>query len=465
MKKLLSVLLVVCMLISTCVLFTSCAKVNVKDVEKNPYQTITEASMKTTAQFFTDDANISKAINKTSKNGAITISLESKTLLGEIGINKISDTIYMNTENQKYVNDIFVNYNNQDLAARLFIDKDGILINSEDILNNANTYGIYPETLAQKFKTSVWATTVFAGQNLDEIVESLEEFRDSYKKVFENEVDVEAEFIKITGLLNQQLSEEKIDKNKYIVISYTISNQTIKAVLNEYKDDFKDADLDVNDLIEEIDDNAIIDLTVNRYLNKKTGLFDLDTINGSITAKTDGENSKADIEANITYGTNSINFNLKGINGDDEYKASAILTKENTDATVKYSLTVSTSENDEKTEKNPFTYTYTKESGDFTLEVDLDGFEIADDINGKITIAGNVKGTDDTAEIAIKSIKHEDITLSLDFTVKFDSKATMPEKPTDAKDVIDMTEDDLTNVLNGIQTSKLGKALGLISEL
>lgn len=462
MKKLLSVLLVVCMLISTCVLFTSCAKVNVKDVEKNPYETITEASIKTMAQFFTDDANISEAINKTMANGAVTVSLESKTLLGEMGINKISDTIYMNAADKKFVNDIFVNYNDQDLTARLFIDKNGILINSEDIINNKNTYGIYPETLAQKFKTSVLASTVFAGQDLDEIENTLEQFRDAYKEAFEKDVDAKEEFNKLAGLLKQEISEEEIDKNDYVVISYTISNETIKAVLNAYKSDMVENATDIDEMIKELDDSAVIDLTVKSYLNKKTALFDLQTISGFITSKLgDDVESKADINVDVTYGANSININFKGINDDDEYKASAILTKEATDSTVKYALALSVSENDVTKAIKPFTYTYTRESGDFIIDLDLS--DIVDDESALIAIQGNVKGTADSTEIAIKSVKYDEVTLSLNLTVKFDATAQMPETPSDVKDAVDLTEDDLTNILNGIQGGKLGSALGFTS--
>ena len=137
------------------------------------------------AEFLTDDANIKRAIGGTLKNGVATISLESKSLLGDAGINKISDTIYFDAQNKKYINDITVNLKDQDIAGRFFVDKNGILISSEDVLNNKNTYGIYPETLAQKFKTSTIASTIFAGQNHDEIQDMLNKFKEAYKEVFE----------------------------------------------------------------------------------------------------------------------------------------------------------------------------------------------------------------------------------------------------------------------------------------
>ena len=52
-----------------------------------------------------------------------------KSLLKDIGIKKISDTVYSDVPNKKTAHDIFVNYYDENLSARLFADKNGIIIN------------------------------------------------------------------------------------------------------------------------------------------------------------------------------------------------------------------------------------------------------------------------------------------------------------------------------------------------
>lgn len=454
MKKLLSLILVISMFVSSCILFTGCDKVKLKDIESKPYETITVATQKTFSQFFTDDAKISKTIKQAMYKGATTVSFESKALLEDIGIKKISDTVYTDISNKKTAHDIFVNYYDENLSARLFADKNGIIINSEDILNNKNAYGIYPETLASKFKTSVFASTLFEGQNLDEIEDVLEQFRDVYKEAFENDEENEKEeFIKLTGLLKQEFAEEEIDKNDYIVIKYTINNQTIKAVFDEYKNDLIESTSDINNVINDLDESADIDLTVKSYLNKKTALYEKTVISGSLTQN----DIKCDINCNITYGADKITFDFKAEADGDEATITATLSKETTDASVKYALDLTIGENGVSKEFKPFTYTYTKANGDFVIDIDLR--KVVDDEEALITVSGTLKTSATDAEITVKSVKYNDTTISFDLTCKFEPNKSMPETPSEAKDIVNLTEDDLVSIMEGIQNSKLGKAI------
>lgn len=468
MKKLLSILLVISMLITTCVLFTSCNKVTIKNVENKPYETLNNAYKDAMAEFLTDDANIKRAIGGTLKNGAATISLESKSLLGDAGINKISDTIYFDAQNKKYVNDITVNLKDQDIAGRFFVDKNGILISSEDVLNNKNTYGIYPETLAQKFKTSTIASTIFAGQNHDEIQDMLNKFKEAYKEVFEaEETNIEAEFNKLAGLLKQTFTEEKIEKTNYIVATYTISNATVTDLLNAYKDDInKIAEAsgeegDISDLIKDMNESLDFDFAIKVYINAKTALIEKNTISGVLTNKEDDENVTGTINGEITFAPQAINVKLeaKNTSTDESAKFEAVINKTVDGSTVKFDVNIKVSEDDISKEMNPYTYTFNKDSGDFTIKLDLS--DIVDDEKAIIVVSGNIKSDNSGAEIVITSVKYDDTTINLNLSIKFEPNKQIPQAPSDVKDVVDMTEDDIMNIMNGITTSKLGKLLGL----
>ena len=116
MKKILSLLLVLCMIATSCVLFSSCAKVSTKDVEKDPQATLSEAIQNTSASFFTDEANANKVINEALKSGSISVLFESPDLLGGM-ITKISETIYLDGTNQKFVSDTNVTMNSSSKSA------------------------------------------------------------------------------------------------------------------------------------------------------------------------------------------------------------------------------------------------------------------------------------------------------------------------------------------------------------
>ena len=91
-------------------------------------------------------------------------------------------------------------------------------------------------------------------------------------------------------------------------------------------------------------------------------------------------------------------------------------------------------ENDVSKEIKPFTYTYNKESGEFTISLDLR--DLVDDKEALITLSGNLKNSAEDAEITFKSIKYDLTTIFFDLTFKFEPNKSMPETPSEAKDIL-----------------------------
>ena len=107
MRKFLSLALAVCLLVSSCLILGSCSQVNEEKMKKDPASVLSTAMENTTAQFFKDTANINPIIAKAMKSGSLSVSLEAE-LLKEANIGKITETIYMNEKDKKFVSDTLV---------------------------------------------------------------------------------------------------------------------------------------------------------------------------------------------------------------------------------------------------------------------------------------------------------------------------------------------------------------------
>ena len=158
MKKILSLVLVACMLFSSLVLLSSCGKaISVKDFEENPTEALAEVMSNSPmlADELADELGIGEIIAASGNGGSVSIVFESDTLMGDI--TSISETIYMNGKDKQFVSDTAVKYAGQDLAARIFVDKSGLIINSESLLGSNKAVEINLATLVEKFTNSTMA--------------------------------------------------------------------------------------------------------------------------------------------------------------------------------------------------------------------------------------------------------------------------------------------------------------------
>lgn len=461
MKKTLSILLSVVILLSSCVFFSSCTKVSEKDVTKEPYKTLSKAYAETLMQIFTDDANVLPAIQKATQKGAVSFSLKSKTLFADSGIDEIRDTVYLNAEEVKMANDLALTFNGEDYSARFFMDEDGLILQSEDLLNQKTAFALSPETLAEHFKTSDLAALLFPEQDLSEIQKALEQLEEAYEDFFDSLEDAdesaEEEFERVSRIFKQSVLKQKIDGKPYLAVSYTINNETIKAFLREYKDEIADPENALDEAISQLDESAAIDFTLRLFLNQKTALIDEITLKGSVTDLTTEEKTKSEIDAKFLFAADSIQGLLELNEGEDHGEAELLLKKEEKDGAVRYQLTVKLDDNGEKTEFAPVSYEIEKKSGEFALEFDLK--DVLDDETAFVVIEGKLEGESDRASIVIHSIRYDEVTLNLELQLLFEAGKAMPAEPKEPKDVILLTQDEIATLINDISTSKIGSLL------
>ena len=470
MKRIFSLLLVVCMLITSCIAFTACSKVSEKDVEKDPQAVLQEAIGNSGTAFFEDDNNkqLGDIITKALENGSLSLVIESNMLKDEIGVGKITETLYMNTKDQRAVSDTVVNYDGEDLSARIFLDKNGVMLNSESILGNTNTYALYPANIADKFATSGIATMLGLTPDTmpEEFTSILGSVKGSWEASFANmDPEKAAETANALLAVLKQTTETKKVENaegkevKCVVISYEITNQTIKDFVNKYLELSKMTDQSVkdaaNETLAELDAMGKLEGSLRIDINQKTNSVEGIFLNIEFRDRED-DSILTTYHINARFGEKEISFKSRMREGDFWLDNTIKLTKTVADDAVTYKMTATTTDSEDLNE-TPFTATYVqKNDGNFTLNATVtededEKSEFA--INGKLTVNKN------DATIAITSIKSGDITVEINASLTFKAEAEIPAAPSNAKDVMELTETEIQTIVADFQNSKLGKLI------
>ena len=472
MKKLLSMILVLCLLASSLI---ACSKVSTKDVEKNPQEVLGEALEKTGSQFFTDDAGLKPFTAAAMKEGSIAISFESATVKEELGLGKITETIYFNKDQQKAVLDTAVNFRDKDLSARIFVDEKGILVNGASVLGSDTTYAIYPETLKTGFKESALAQMMGAteGEALTLMQETINAVAKAYMEAFEEDKKAaENRANELIATLQQTVTTEKVElsdgKNvKCVITTYTLTNETLRAFFDKVweQTETDNAELkagydeEVNNLL----NSATINATAKLCINAKTSMIETFDLNGTVTVGAEGEQAQTvEINANATFTEDKISVVVAGkANGEAESKLTADIVRAEENGVVTYTLTAKAEDAGVSVELLKASYAYTKKTGDFVVSVRVN----EDEKTEEVSLTGNVKTEKNAATVAFNSIKAGEITVNFDLSITINKKAEMPAFPTEVKDVVTLTAEDIQKMMTDFQKSELGKLIFGFSDI
>lgn len=460
MRKLLSLALALCLLLTSCLVLGSCDKVSEDKMKKDPSTVLSDAVQNTTTQFFKDTANVSPVIAKAMKSGSLSISLEAE-LLEEFSVGKITETIYVSEKDKKIVSDTLVNYDGEDLTARIFMDKNGIIVNSESIIGNGNSYGLFPATLAEKFTSSELAEIMglTEAEDIAEVNEVLSSVADAYKKAFEkDQKDATDLSNKLLATLELTVSEQQIPTEggkgiDCIVASCKFNNDTYEAYLKLTMEEmgFSDEELStsVDEAITDMTEDTDIDLTINVFVNAKDGNCEKITVTGTVADKDTPD--VAEIDASVTFSATAIVVSAEITEGEEVTTVTADLTKEETKDGVTYKFTVKVKQSGTSVTFAEMTVDYVKSSGDFTITV-----ELPETIEEDIVIKGKITSDKNTATVSVNSVKYDNVEVELKLDITFNATAEFPETPADVKDVVELTEEDLEKLMEDFQSSKLG---------
>lgn len=490
MKKILSLVLVACMLFSSLVLLSSCGKaISVKDFEENPTEALAEVM--SNSPMLADELGIGEIIAASGNGGSVSIVFESDTLMGDI--TSISETIYMNGKDKQFVSDTAVKYAGQDLAARIFVDKSGLIINSESLLGSNKSVEINLATLAEKFTSSTLAQMMgMPDEAKAEVEQALGLVKDMYEKYFTMFDDMQGKTAELTERVFEALEPTFTEGTvtvdgkdvKCVIVTYTFNNKTIEAYMDicmdfymdmygdmiEGLENFADADMDtimselnsqMDSAMAEMNEAVDIDLKLNMNIDVKTATIKSETLKGKIVIKEvdEGEDGTINLDCEMLFGDDRITVGAVATHGEDSADFNAEITKTVNGGTDTYKVAVNKKTvEDGKTEEGKLadiTYTYTRDTGAFKLE----GTIGPEDDSVEFGLEGTMKVEKDSFALKITSATADAVTVKFNLSITFNKNAEIPARPSDAVDVVEMTEGNWVDLITEIQNGPLGALL------
>ncbi len=467
MKKIISILLVACMAISGCMIFSSCSRASVNDFEKNPNEAMADAMSNTFSKFFEDNLGISDALDKISDKFSVDVAFkldDEKILEKPISLNA---TLYSDMKERNNVIDASVKFDDEKYSARLYTEPSKFAFESESILGNKDVLMIDTKSFVDKFEDS--AIVKMAGleqEEIDAVVSALEAFN-KYADMDGKEMseDTSAKLDEIYYSLRQTVEKDKVEnvdgkEEKCIVMTYTIDEDTIADVMEYLQDEFfGDVDIpqevkdELQDALDELNE-LNIDIKAKLYVSQKT--------NTLIKATLDGDLEGTEIEGELTVSESAIEVSVEVV---DEGKFVVEIEKEKNGDEIKYAVSakLKTESFDASIVKADITM---NKSGEFEISASIFDF-IDGDMNDriKVKLSGNASADKNSAtfEFDKLSITAGDIkeTYKFDFSLKITADAEVPEIPSDAKDVVDLSQEEWEKLVEDIQNSDLVSIFGV----
>ncbi len=485
MKKILSVILILSMLAACLLVMSSCGKVSERDLKNDPYAVIDEAMDKSMNEFFSDEAGLGAVVKKASDKGKYTISFAGDDILGG-ELTKIVETIYFDKKNNAVVSDTEIVYNGETLSALIYGQKDKLALESNTLFGSSTALLFDLKTFNEKFEKSDLAELL--GVDKDDI----KDVKELLNTLLDDEAfDVEANQEKIEKLCNelyammdQTVSTEKIkdaDGNeiKCLVSKYTVTNENLKKILKHVFDfameemgditlsdgnrDMSEIREEFDEIIAELDENLDVDLKMSIYINSKSGALYKMTIDGNVTEKDDfngnvvGTNCK--INSEMLFTDTEMSFTACVEVGDETVTADVSVKKEVDGKNVKYELSAKVGSGSVEMNLINAVYEY-KKDGSITVDIKLPKELSSEGIPSKITLSGNVEVEKKSAEISFNSLMLDDESFDFDLSIKIEAVDNIPQIPSGAKDIVDITEDEWAKIVEGIENGPLADIFG-----
>ncbi len=476
MKKLLSLVLVLCMVAASCVMFSSCSKASTKDFEENPSEAVGDALSTTLGNFFEDGVGFADVLDKIKDKATIDVGfkLDDEQILDEPL--EVNATIYADMKDMKAVVDAEVGFEGETYSARLYESPLDVAFSSKSILGSNKTLMFKTETFIDKFADS----SLVEMSDMDDetveaivsIVEYLKEQGDKDSKELQEESREMLDEIYIK--LNQTITEEKVEtldgkEVKCVVATYTFNNDTITAVVeylfNEVVEDLPvledimgvSADEAIDEFKEELDE-IVIDATLKMAVAKKTNTLVNITLDGKV-----GDDNENDFGFSGAFEFSDTKIALV-VDIPDVAKVTADVEKTVDGDEFKYDFSVKAET--ESVDVNVLNMTVTTDKdGAFDVSADVIDFINGDmDNRIKATLSGNIAADKDTASLSFNKVSVEAGDFEAEYKFKLSiaitADADLPEIPSDAEDIMDYSEEDWADLVEEISKSDLGKLFG-----
>ena len=319
MKKLLSVVLLL-MLFTLCFSLASCGGdegVDVDLVNANALKVLTEAVENTNNKFFAGDESDSAyaAITEALDKGALEIKFDGGELINSLIGADLKDadaTIYFDEASGKYAVTAGAKIDGTKVDGTVFVDKDGLKFMSESILGTKNTYALNLGSFIEKFENSALADLmggVPAGM-FGPYENYMNAFKTEYEKIL---TETEIQENSLINVLLKKLNPTVTEGDGTVILTYTINNKTIEAIMKAAVEEAAkianlEADLKnmlnsyVAQIVPMLNEMATIDLKAEFHLNTDDSTFAKQSIKGTMTV----DGMAVSLDMTTTFSENEI---------------------------------------------------------------------------------------------------------------------------------------------------------------
>ncbi len=516
MKKLLSLLLVLCMLFTGCILFASCGNdgndgddntestddgnVDVGDMTDNAAGVIANGTSKSFANFF-DIAGIGETADKAMQNGSVTFAIDG--LFAALGLSDeipaLSATQYVDTETHKLAYEFVIDNN---MKMTLWADKNGVTISGNEALLGSNkSFKLDIANLKNDLQNSEFAAML---EDMPEMLAKLEETLmtlwatvfDATETTVPNNEAIVAWTKNVIGKFNPVVTEETVNGTEVVTLTYTFSNETIAAAWKEsingcpediwtsLVDMFKDAIPDAADLdltketvlaqmdgmIAQMNEAVEIDLTVSVSVAKEGGALVATVAKGKVAPKAIGGEANVDLSVALSESEITLSVTVDVKVGEETAKAvgTLALTKTEKDGKNIISIDADATYKQGSMEMKledvlQGEISYEKNTGNYAVSATIN----AGDITGiNVKLEGTAKVQDGKATVTVDKVGYMNISLTdLGLSVVFDSNANVPAIPADAQNLLSMTMEQLMELAEELEAAPVIDVLEKIEDL
>ena len=471
MKRLLSLSLVLCLLVVSCLSLFGCAEVSTKDVTEDPYTAYNTALANSASAFFKDDKALLSALNEVSQKGKFSLNFALNDPTN--GTMSADMALYIDAATGKTVTDIAYGAGENSLTATLYGTNGGFGIKSPFLLGTESTYLLDLDTIITKFADSPLANAVLglSAEQKADVVTMAKQLKDSLANAEKDLAEMSALIKEIAEKLAQEVEKAKDDftgeNENYIVATYTLNNETLKSVLDVLVREATATDkltaeekaeltANVDEFYTTFTQSVTLSLTVKTYLAAKENLFAKASISGSVTVLTPDETTTvsvpktSNVEISVTMSDKEIALHSElGLLGQSLGGLDIKLAKEAGAVGSDYTLTVDMSTPAAKINLFKLT-TKTDAEKNFTLTVQR--FDTTTAATSDIILRGTKDLTENSVAYTFNSLTIGTETIE-NFTLGFSAAKveSIPELPTDAKDAMDVSAEEWNTIITNVK--------------
>lgn len=459
MKKFLALFLVLAMLCTALVAFSSCDDEETVDSEAaqaDPYTTLMNASRNTMLKFFFNDEDAKEIIKKASTKGSYTIDMGACEAFGN-DLEQYTAKGFIDTEKNMSVSEAIIKADGANYTQINYRTADSLIIKND--LLSEKALKIDFASLAKDFKTSdiynMLKEEGLSEQDLETVEDILAEMEEILTASYADTVKTINEFLTI---FIDEITEEtiEIDDTSYdcIKMPISINKSGVKNFIEKIFDKIAipekdDALKNINEMINSFDNNTKLDMDV--YIDTDTTSFvqiDINAKLGALNALVYGSYSEEipTITGAIKFGEDRMIFNGSYNMGSESFLLEGEIVKktDGNDTTFSYSLSTGykgSNNANGNTELVSGKITYNSDSGDVKITASVAGMDT-------VTVKANFSVSDDKVIFALKSASFDGETISINATLTIDAAAEAPSAPTGAVDVLSLSAEELAELVS-----------------